>query len=263
MSVTVHSLADWRARGHKFAMVTAYDALLARILDEAGIPLMLVGDSLGQVVLGYDSTIPVTMDEMLHHARAVARGSRNALLVGDMPFGSYHASDEDAIRNASSLLQAGMHSVKVEGAGRVAELVSKLTERGIPVMGHLGLTPQFVNAFGGYRVQGRGDDAERVIEGAGQLRDAGVFALVLECVPSELGARITREVGVPTIGIGAGPDTDGQVLVLHDLLGLTPGSGPRFVKRYADLGHRVSEAVRLYAKEVEEGVYPAPEHTYK
>lgn len=263
MSVTVHDLAQWRERGHRFAMVTAYDALTARILDEAGIPLMLVGDSLGQVVLGYDSTIPVSMDEMLHHARAVARGSRDALLVGDMPFGSYHASREDAIRNATALLKAGMHSVKVEGAGRVAELASELTGRGIPVMGHLGLTPQFVNALGGYRVQGRGDDADRVLEQAAQLRDAGVFALVLECVPAELGARVTREIGVPTIGIGAGPHTDGQVLVLHDLLGLTSGPAPRFVKRYADLGHRISEAVRTYAKEVEEGIYPAPEHTYR
>ncbi len=263
MPVTVHDLRERRSRGERFAMVTAYDALSARLLDEAGIPVLLVGDSLGQVMLGYPSTIPVTMDDMLHHARAVARGARDALLVGDLPFGSYHASHADAMRNATAFLQAGMHAVKVEGAGPVAGIVAELTERGIPVMGHLGLTPQFVNAFGGYRVQGRGDDADRVLAGALELQDAGAFALVLECVPAELGARVTEALEIPTIGIGAGPGTSGQVLVLHDLLGMTPGPGPRFVKRYADLASEIQGAVQAFAKEVAEGVYPAPEHGYR
>ncbi len=262
MPVTIHHLHAWRERGEKFAMVTAYDALTARIVDEAEVPVILVGDSLGQVMLGYPTTLQVTMDEMLHHARAVARGARDALLVGDLPFGSYHASREDAIRNASVFLQAGMHAVKLEGAGRIVPLVADLTDRGIPVMGHLGLTPQFVNAFGGYRVQGRGDAGEAIVAGAKELQDAGAFALVLECVPADLGARITREIDIPTIGIGAGPDTDGQVLVLHDLLGLTPEPGPRFVKRYADLASEMTAALQAYAKDVSEGAYPGPEHCY-
>lgn len=263
MAVTVHTLRDLRTRGEKFVMVTAYDALSARILDEAGIPVLLVGDSLGQVLLGYPTTIPVTMDEMLHHARAVSRGARDALLVGDMPFGSYHASREDAIRNAAAFLQAGMHAVKLEGGGPMVEVVGALTERGIPVMGHLGLTPQSVNKFGGFKVQGRGDDAEQVLVAARDLESAGAFAIVLECVPASLGAAITEAVGVPTIGIGAGPGTDAQVLVLQDLLGMTPGPAPRFVKRYADLASEISSAAKMFAKEVSEGVYPAPEHTYR
>jgi 3-methyl-2-oxobutanoate hydroxymethyltransferase len=263
VSVSIHTLREWRSRGQKFVMVTAYDALSARILDEAGIPVLLVGDSLGQVMLGHPTTIPVTMDDMLHHARAVARGARDALLVGDMPFGSYHASLEDAIRNAAAFLQAGMHSIKLEGGGPAVEIVDALTTRGIPVMGHLGLTPQSVNAFGGYRVQGRGDDGDRVLQAAHQLEEAGAFAIVLECVPAVLGKRITDEVGIPTIGIGAGPDTDAQVLVLQDLLGVTPGPAPRFVKRYADLASEMANAVKLFAKEVAEGAYPGPEHTYR
>jgi 3-methyl-2-oxobutanoate hydroxymethyltransferase len=244
-------------------MVTAYDALTARIADEAGIPVLLVGDSVANVLLGYATTIQVSMDEMLHHARAVARGARNPLLVGDMPWGSYQVSTDEAIRNASEYLRVGMHSVKLEGAGPSIDIVSALTQRGIPVMGHLGLTPQSVNAFGGYKVQGRGDDADRLLDDAKRLQDAGIFALVLECVPSELGRRVTDELEIPTIGIGAGPHTDAQVLVLHDLLGLTPGPSPRFVKRYADLASEITEALQLYAKEVSEGIYPAPEHEYK
>ncbi len=262
MSVTIRDLAEWRSRGQKFVMVTAYDAPSARILDDAGIPVLLVGDSLAQVVLGYPTTLPVSMDEMLHHARAVARGARNALLVGDMPFGSYHASREDAIRNASDFLKAGMHAVKVEGAGHRTEIVSDLVQRGIPVMGHLGLTPQWVNAFGGYRVQGRGSEGDRVLAEAIQLQEAGAFSLVLECVPAELGSRITAALDIPTIGIGAGPETDAQVLVLHDLLGITPGPGPRFVKRYAEVGEQMISAVQTFAKEVAEGSYPGPEHSY-
>jgi 3-methyl-2-oxobutanoate hydroxymethyltransferase len=244
-------------------MVTAYDALSAQILDEAGVPVLLVGDSLGQVMLGHSTTIPVTMADMLHHARAVARGARNALLVGDLPFGSYHASVGDAIRNAADFLQAGMHSVKLEGGGPAVEIVHALTTRGIPVMGHLGLTPQSVNAFGGYRVQGRGDDGDRVLTAAQELADAGAFAIVLECVPAELGKRVTEAVDVPTIGIGAGPGTDAQVLVLQDLVGITPGPLPRFVKRYAEVGSDIANAAKMFAKEVSEGTYPGPEHTYR
>ncbi|MEX2538271.1 MAG: 3-methyl-2-oxobutanoate hydroxymethyltransferase [Actinomycetota bacterium] len=262
MNVTVNHLREWRTRGQKFVMVTAYEALTARILDEAGIPVLLVGDSLANVQLGYPTTIQVTMDEMLHHARAVARGASNALLVGDLPFGSY-TTKEDALRNSAEYLRVGMHAVKLEGAGPNVEIVQALTERGIPVMGHLGLTPQFVNAFGGFKVQGRGEAGDRLLEGAKALQEAGLFALVLECVPSQLGKRVTDEVEIPTIGIGAGPDTNAQVLVLHDLLGLTPGPSARFVKRYADLASQVSQAVQMFAKEVSEGIYPAPEHEYK
>ncbi|MGH2759493.1 MAG: 3-methyl-2-oxobutanoate hydroxymethyltransferase [Actinomycetota bacterium] len=262
MSVSIHHLREWRARGHRFVMVTAYDALTARLADEAGVPLLLVGDSVSNVLLGHATTLQVSMDDMLHHARAVARGSRDALLVGDMPWGSYQASVDEAVRNASEFLRVGMHAVKLEGAGPAIDVVRALTERGIPVMGHLGLTPQFVNAIGGYKVQGRGAAGEKLLADAKQLQDAGAFAVVLECVPSELGARATEELDIPTIGIGAGPHTDAQVLVLHDLLGLTPGSSPRFVKRYADLASQVTEALQLFSKEVAEGVYPAPEHGY-
>jgi 3-methyl-2-oxobutanoate hydroxymethyltransferase len=221
-----------------------------------------VGDSLANVMLGYPTTVQVTMDEMLHHARAVARGARDALLVGDMPFGSYQTSIEDAIRNASEFLRVGMHSVKLEGGGPSVEVVRALVDRGIPVMGHLGLTPQSVNAFGGFKVQGRGDAADVLLADAHALADAGAFAIVLECVPADLGRRVTEAAGIPTIGIGAGPDTDGQVLVLQDLLGLTPGPTPRFVKRYADLASKIAEAVQLFAKEVAEGTYPTEGQSY-
>lgn len=262
MTVSIHDLRTWRKRGQKFVMVTAYDALTARICDEAGVPLLLVGDSVANVLLGYPTTLQVSMEEMFHHAKAVARGSRDALLVGDLPWGSYQTSIEDAIRNASEYLRIGMHAVKLEGAGSAVDTVKAMTERGIPVMGHLGLTPQFVNQFGGFKVQGRGVAGDRLLEDALKLQDAGLFAVVLECVPAELGRRVTEALEIPTIGIGAGPHTDAQVLVLHDLLGLTPGPSARFVKRYADLSSQVSEAVQLFAKEVAEGTYPAPEHEY-
>jgi 3-methyl-2-oxobutanoate hydroxymethyltransferase len=262
MSVTIHDLAAYKARGEKFPMLTAYDVQTASILDEAGIPVLLVGDSLGQVVLGYDSTIPVTVDEVLHHCRAVARGARNALLVGDMPFMSYQASVEDGLRNAGRFLKEGMvHAVKVEGPQ--AELTAAMSDRGIPVMGHLGLTPQSVHLFGGYKVQGRSEEqADNIVRWAKELEEAGAFSLVLECVPSELAARITRALSIPTIGIGAGPDCDAQVLVIHDLLGMTPGKPPKFVKRYANLREEISHAARNYADEVARGEYPGPEHSY-
>ena len=262
MPVTIHDLRARKSRRERFAMLTAYDYPTAQILDEAGIPVLLVGDSLGQVVLGYDSTIPVTMDEMLHHCRAVARGARNALIVGDMPFMSYQTSLEEGLRNAGRFMkEGGAHTVKIEGPQ--AELASAMSDRGIPVMGHLGLTPQSVHLFGGYKVQGRTDEqAVRIKMWAKELEEAGAFAVVLECVPSALAAEITASLSIPTIGIGAGPDCDAQVLVVNDLLGLTEGPGPKFVKRYANVRETMTEAARRYAEEVAAGVYPDEDHSY-
>lgn len=264
MAVTVRDIRAFKERGERFTMITAYDAHSARLLDEAGIPLILVGDTLAMVMLGHDSTLPVTMDEMLHHTRAVARGRKDAFVVGDMPFMSYQGSVEEGIYNAGRFLkEAGAHAVKLEGGGRVLDLVARLTDAGIPVMGHLGLTPQSVNQFGGYRVQGRGDEAShQIVKDAKSLEAAGAFAVVLEAVPAEVGAEVTRSLEIPTIGIGAGPDTDGQVLVWHDFLGITDGKLPRFVKRYANLGEEIKEAAATFASEVADGTYPGPEHTY-
>ena len=258
------TISDLRSlKGRRFAMLTAYDYPTARILDEAGIPVLLVGDSVANVVLGHETTLPVTMDEMLHHTRAVARGAKDALIVGDMPFLSYQVSDEEAIRNAGRFLkEAGAHAVKLEGP--LVELIEKLTGRGIPVMGHLGLTPQSVHAMGGYKVQARtAEEAERLLADAHGLEKAGVFSLVLEGVPAEVARRVTEAVSVPTIGIGAGPHCDGQVLVLHDLLGLTFGKPAKFVKRYADLGAEITRAAQAFKDDVEAGAYPAPEHSYQ
>ncbi|HUG88093.1 MAG TPA: 3-methyl-2-oxobutanoate hydroxymethyltransferase [Actinomycetota bacterium] len=244
-------------------MLTAYDYPTARILDEAGIPVILVGDSLANVVLGHPTTLPVTMEEMLHHTRAVARGAPSALVVGDLPFLSYQASDEEAVRNAGRFLkEAGAHAVKLEG-GR-PELIERVVSAGIPVMGHLGLTPQSVHAMGGYRVQARTEEtAERLLADALQLEKAGAFSLVLEGVPSAVAGRVTGSLAVPTIGIGAGPLCDGQVLVLHDLLGLSFGKPAKFVKRYADLRGEIERAVTSFREEVEGGAYPGPEHSYE
>lgn len=262
MGITIQDLASFKARGEKFAMLTAYDVQTAKILDDAGIPVLLVGDSLGQVVLGYDTTVPVAVDEMLHHCRAVARGARNALIVGDMPFGSYGVSIDDSVRNATRFLKEGaVHAVKVEGPQR--ELVAALSSIGVPVMGHLGLTPQSVNLFGGYKVQGRNEEsADRILRYAKELEEAGAFALVLECVPSDLAERVTKKLGIPTIGIGAGANTDGQVLVINDLIGLSDGKLPKFVKQYAGVSSVIGDAARRYAAEVAEGTYPGPEHSY-
>jgi 3-methyl-2-oxobutanoate hydroxymethyltransferase len=262
--VSIHDLAEAKRRGERFAMVTAYDFLTAQILDEAGIPVLLVGDSLGMVVLGHDSTVPVTVDAVVHHTRAVVRGARHALVVADMPFMSYQTSVEDGIRNAGRMLQEGRAgAVKLEGAGRVVDLTARLVEIGIPVMGHLGLTPQHVHQFGGFRVQGRAEAAaEQLVRDARALEDAGAFAIVLECVPEDVGRRATAAVGCPTIGIGAGPHTDGQVLVFHDLVGLTTGRLPRFVKQYADLRSAIGDAAKAFSAEVASGDYPGPEHTY-
>jgi 3-methyl-2-oxobutanoate hydroxymethyltransferase len=265
MPTTVRDLARFKSESRRFIMLTAYDFPTARILDEAGVPVLLVGDSLAQVVLGYDTTLPVTVDEMLHHCRAVARGATSALLVGDMPFGSYQVSVEDGIRTAARFLkEGGMHAVKLEGAN--LELTQALTERGIPVMAHLGLTPQSVHAFGGYRVQARSEeDAHLLLGNALELQKAGAFALVLEAVPAAVAETVTKSLAIPTIGIGAGSACDGQVLVIHDLLGYHPqssGRAPKFVKPYANLGETITEAVGAFRSDVESGAYPDEQHSY-
>ncbi len=261
---TVLDVQRFKDEGRRFAMVTAYDYTMAKLLDQAGVPLLLVGDSLGMVMLGYPTTLPVTLDEMLHHARAVTRGAREALVVGDMPFGTYHVSDEQAIESAVRFLkESGVHAVKLEGGGRVVEITRRLTGMGIPVMAHLGLTPQFVNQFGGFKVQGKSPEAAaRILADAKALQEAGAFSLVLEGVPAELARRVTEAVHIPTIGIGAGIGCDGQVLVLHDLLGLTTEKTPKFVKKYAELGEAVKEAVTAFMQEVAGGTFPGPEHSY-
>jgi 3-methyl-2-oxobutanoate hydroxymethyltransferase len=262
--VSITDLRRAKESGERFPMLTAYDYLSAQILDQAGIPVILVGDSLGNVMLGYDSTVPVTADEMIHHTRAVVRGAPTALVVGDMPFGTYQAGPEQALATATRFLkETGCNAVKLEGGGRTVDSTRLLVDSGIPVMGHLGLTPQSVNQFGGFKVQGRDDeDRARILADARALEDAGAFAIVLECVPADLAAEVTAALDVPTIGIGAGADTDGQVLVWHDLLGLTTGRLPRFVKQYVDLRSQITDAVKAYAHEVADGSYPAPEHSY-
>ena len=259
---TIRDLAAWKSEGRRFPMLTAYDFPTARILDEAGIPVLLVGDSLAQVILGYDTTLPVTMEEMLHHARAVARGAREALLVGDMPFLSYQTSTEEAIRNAGRFLkEGGMHAVKIEGP--LFDLADALVARGIPVMGHLGLTPQSVHAMGGYRVQAKTEEAaERLLQDALGLEKSGIFSLVLEGIPAEVATQVTGSVQVPTIGIGAGSGCDGQVLVVTDMLGLGLGTYPKFVKTYANLREEIGRAARTFAAEVEAGTFPDAEHSY-
>ena len=248
----------------KIACLTAYDFTTARHLDAAGIHMALVGDSLANTVLGYATTLPVTMDQMIHHTAAVARGITRAMVVADMPFMSYQVSTEQAMANAGRLLkEAGADGVKIEGGAFRASLVSTLVDNGIPVLGHIGLTPQSIRQFGGYKVQGKKEtDADRLVSDARALEAAGVFAIVIECVPASLGATITGAVQVPTIGIGAGPGCDGQVLVSHDLLGLSGSTVPRFVKRYADLGDRMVSAFKAYKSDVENGAFPANEHSY-
>lgn len=262
MPVTIHDLAKFKRERKRFVMLTAYDYPTARILDEAGIPVLLVGDSLAQVILGYDTTLPVTMEEMLHHTRAVVRGAANALVVGDMPFGSYQISVEEGVRNATRFLkEGGAHAVKIEGAN--LDLAQALVDRGIPVMGHLGLTPQSVHAMGGYRVQGRTDEAaQRLLADAQGLQKTGIFSLVLEGIPAHLAKALTDSVDTPTIGIGAGPHCDAQVLVITDLLGLGSGKYPKFVKPYADLRSAITDAVGRFRTEVEAGAFPDEEHSY-
>lgn len=263
--VTVRDLAAMRGRGERITMLTAYDASAAALAEEAGVPVLLVGDSLGMVVLGHPTTLPVTVDDMVHHARAVVRGSRRALVVVDLPFGSYQGGPEQALASAVRVLkESGAAAVKLEGGRTVAASVRALVDAGIPVMGHVGLTPQSVNRFGGYRVQGRGAEAAgAILEDAAALADAGAFAIVLEAVPSGLGARVAEASPVPIIGIGAGADVDGQVLVWHDVLGLAPGPHPRFVRAYDDLRGRTVAALRAFTDDVRTGAYPAPEHAYE
>jgi 3-methyl-2-oxobutanoate hydroxymethyltransferase len=257
-------LAVRKRKGERISMLTAYDFTFAQIFDSVGVDVLLVGDSLCNVVQGCDTTLPVTMDEMLYHTRLVSRAVRRALVVGDMPFGSYQVGCEDAVRNAIRFVkEGGAHAVKLEGGTRVMPIIERIVEAEIPVMGHVGLTPQAVNRMGGYRVQGRGEKGRSiVIDDALAVQEAGAFAVVLEGVPRDLAAEITIRLKIPTIGIGAGVDCDGQVLVMHDLLGLNE-CPPSFVKQYANLGAMTSKAVRAFIDEVENGKFPDPEHSYR
>jgi 3-methyl-2-oxobutanoate hydroxymethyltransferase len=261
--VTVRDIATAKANGEKWPMLTTYDALTAGIFDEAGIPVLLVGDSAGNVVFGYETTIPVTVDDLIPLTAAVVRGTKRAMVVADLPFGSYQASPRAALESAARFMkEAGAHAVKLEGGMRVARQVEELVAAGIPVMGHLGLTPQSVHAFGGFRVQGRGEAGERLLHDAKALEAAGAFSVVLEGIPSELGARITQALHVPTIGIGAGPGCDAQVLVWQDMAGLSPRS-PKFAKRYADLAAVLRDAATEFAAEVSSGAFPTEEYSYR
>lgn len=262
--VTVRTFLKKKRDGEKITMLTAYDYPSARLLDEAGIDAILVGDSLGMVIQGHDTTLPVTVGDVIYHVKAVRRGVKRAMIIADMPFLSYQLSDQEAVRNAGLMLkEGGADAVKLEGGRRVAALVKKLVDTGIPVMGHLGLTPQSVHVFGGFRVQGRTEDDIRILkEDAKILEDSGVFSIVLESVPVEVAKEITEALSIPTIGIGAGPYTDGQVLVFHDYLGLFEDIKPKFVKRYRELGKEIIEATREYIEDVKSGKFPAPEHSF-
>ncbi|OHX16661.1 3-methyl-2-oxobutanoate hydroxymethyltransferase [Chromobacterium amazonense] len=262
MKITVNTLHKLAAEGQKITMLTCYDASFASLLDEAGVEILLVGDSLGPVMQGIDSTLPVSEDEMAYHIRCVARGAKNALILGDMTFGAYQQSPQQAFAHAARLLQAGAHMVKLEGGAYMVETTRFLVERGVPVCSHIGLTPQFVNAFGGYRVQGRGDDGQRVLNDAKALAEAGASLIVMECVPAALAKEITESVNVPTIGIGAGVDTSGQVLVLHDMLGVYPGKKAKFVKNFMEEAGSIQGAVQAYIKAVKDKTFPSAEHTY-
>ena len=262
--VTVPAVRSARASGRRLAMLTAYDYPTARLLDQAGLDIVLVGDSVGNNVLGSDSTLPVTMEEMLHHVKAVARGVKRALVVADMPYLSYQTGKRDAIRNAGRFLkEAGAAAVKIEGGQRRAPLVRALVEAEIPVMGHIGLMPQSVHVMGGYKVQGkRIDEARALVEDAQALEAAGAFSLVLEGMPEPVGRRVTESVGIPTLGIGAGRFCDGQVLVFHDVVGLNQGPAPRFVRRYADLASAISDATKHFIDDVRSGAFPSEAETY-
>jgi 3-methyl-2-oxobutanoate hydroxymethyltransferase len=262
--VTVSTLQEMKRRGEKFTVLTAYDYLTAKIVDRAGVEAILVGDSLAMVALGYPSTLQVGMEEMLHHAKAVVRGRERAMVIFDMPFLSYQTGPRDAVLNAGrALKEAGCDAVKLEGGKEIAPTVKAITEAGIPVVGHVGLQPQSVNLYGGYKLRGKSrEERERIVEDAKALEEAGAVALVLEKVPSDLAREITETVSIPTIGIGAGPHCDGQVLVFHDLVGLFSDFKPKFVKRYAELGKLAEEAVKEFVKEVKEGKFPDREHSY-
>jgi 3-methyl-2-oxobutanoate hydroxymethyltransferase len=262
--VTTHDLLQMKAQGKRIVVLTCYDALFARLLDGAGVDILLVGDSVNQVLAGAETTLSATLDQMLYHTKIVRRGAERALVVCDMPFLTYQVSPADAIRNCGRVLaETGCQGVKLEGGRPIADTIRALVNVGIPVMGHLGLTPQSVHALGGYRVQGRDEPtADRLKDDARALEDAGAFAVVLELIPAPLASQISKALTIPTIGIGAGPACDGQVLVVHDMLGLNDRFAAKFVKRYATLGEEVREAVQRYADEVREGRYPGPEHSF-
>jgi len=264
--LSIHKLRELKANGQRFAMITAYDYPSARLVEQAGVPVILVGDSLGSVILGYESTVPVTMDDVVYHTRAVVRGTSKAIVVADLPFMSYQANADDAIRNAGRLLQeGGATAVKLEGGSHVVPLVRRMVECGIPVMGHLGLTPQSVNQFGGHKVQGKTPGAAaKLIHDARALEEAGAFAIVLETIPAPVARMVTERLSVPTIGIGAGPDCDAQVQVFHDLLGIYDDQRKmKHAKQYARLGETIRQAVRSYIAEVEGGQFPTAEHSFE
>ena len=262
--ITTSTIRARKEAGEAISMLTAYDAAFARLFDEAGIDMLLVGDSVGNTMLGYDSTLPVTMEDMLHHVKAVSRGASRAMIVADMPFMSYQTSIAEALYNAGRFLkETGAQAVKLEGGAAVAPAVQAMTSAGIPVVGHLGLTPQSVNQFGGFKVQAKNAAAaQQLLDDARLLEKAGAFAVVLECVPAALAAKVSQALSIPTIGIGAGNGCDGQVLVMHDLLGLTPGFKPKFVKTYRTLAQEVIAAAREYADDVKARQFPAAEHTF-
>jgi 3-methyl-2-oxobutanoate hydroxymethyltransferase len=264
MRITVNQIQEMKQKGEKFAMLTAYDYSTAKLVDEAGIPLILVGDSLGMVVLGYESTIPVTMDEMLHHTKAVARGAKQAMVIGDMPFMSYHISAEEALRNAARFIQeGGAQAVKLEGGVSVMERVTRIVGCGIPVMGHIGLTPQSIHQLGGFAVQGKTPEAAaRLLEDATALEEAGAFAIVLETIPAQLAQLITAKLSIPTIGIGAGIHCDGQVQVINDILGSYTEFVPKHAKQYAKLTDIIAKAVAQYQSEVKAGTFPTAKQSY-
>ncbi|MBU3707099.1 MAG: 3-methyl-2-oxobutanoate hydroxymethyltransferase [Mycobacterium sp.] len=261
--IRTHHLHRWKAEGHRWAMLTAYDFSTAGVFDEAGIPVLLVGDSAANVIYGYDTTVPVSVDELIPLVRGVVRGAPHALVVADLPFGSYEAGPAQALATATRFLkEAGAHAVKLEGGERVSEQIAVLSAAGIPVMAHVGFTPQSVNALGGFRVQGRGDSSEQTIHDAIAVQEAGAFAVVLEMVPAELATQLTGKLTIPTIGIGAGPHCDAQVLVWQDMAGLTSGRTAKFVKRFADVGGELRRAATRYAEEVAGGTFPGEEHSF-
>ena len=264
MKNTVSTFREQKAKGEKISMLTAYDYSTAKLMDEAGINGILVGDSLGMVVLGYEDTLPVTMEDMIHHTAAVCRGAKNTLVVGDMPFMSYQVSVEEAVYNAGRLMKEGRcQAVKLEGGASVCPQIRPITNASIPVMAHIGLTPQSINAFGGFKVQGKSEEAaKKLLEDAKAVEEAGAFAVVLECVPAKLAELISKSISIPTIGIGAGAGCDGQILVYQDMLGLFSDFTPKFVKKYANVGEMMTQAFRDYIADVQEGSFPAPEHIF-
>ncbi len=265
MPFTINEFLQKKADGKKITMLTAYDYPFARIVDEAGIDVILVGDSLGMVVQGLENTLPVTMDEMIYHTKLVSRAVNNAMVIGDMPFMSYQTGIDEAVRNAGRFLkEGGAVAVKMEGGSEIVPKISAMAKSDIPVMAHIGLTPQSIHRMGGYKVQGKTDEAaERLVEDAIAVQEAGAFSLLLEAIPMGLAKRITSELSIPTIGIGAGPHCDGQVLVLHDVIGMFERFVPKFVKRYADLGKEAMQAIRTFRDEVEQGKFPSPDQSFK